>query len=104
MTELLLVEGLRKAFGGLQALDGVSQLTSAMGADERKKLVRVLDSVVRIAETVKRTTGQMEQLVAGLRKGQGTAGALLVQDDVYQDLREMVRDLKRRPWRLFWKE
>jgi phospholipid/cholesterol/gamma-HCH transport system substrate-binding protein len=39
-----------------------------------------------------------------VRKGNGTAGALLVREEIYADLREMIRDLKRNPWKFFWKE
>ena len=38
------------------------------------------------------------------RKGKGTAGALLVDQQIYDDLKELVRDLKRNPWKFFWKE
>ena len=43
-------------------------------------------------------------MVTDLRAGKGTAGALLSRDDLYTDLREMIRDLKRNPWKFFWKE
>ena len=43
-------------------------------------------------------------LVVDLRAGKGTAGALLSRDELYSDLRELIRDLKRNPWKLFWKE
>jgi phospholipid/cholesterol/gamma-HCH transport system substrate-binding protein len=39
-----------------------------------------------------------------VRKGKGTAGALLVDPQIYDDLKELVRDLKRNPWKFFWKE
>jgi phospholipid/cholesterol/gamma-HCH transport system substrate-binding protein len=42
--------------------------------------------------------------VTDLRAGKGTAGALLSRDELYSDLREMIRDLKRNPWKFFWKE
>jgi phospholipid/cholesterol/gamma-HCH transport system substrate-binding protein len=43
-------------------------------------------------------------LVVDLRAGKGTAGALLSRDELYSDLRELIRDLKRNPWKFFWKE
>src|SRR5215813_1431483 len=43
-------------------------------------------------------------LLADLRAGKGTAGALLVKEELYADIREMVRDLKRNPWKFLWKE
>jgi phospholipid/cholesterol/gamma-HCH transport system substrate-binding protein len=42
--------------------------------------------------------------VSDLRAGKGTAGALLSRDELYSDLRELIRDLKRNPWKLVWKE
>jgi phospholipid/cholesterol/gamma-HCH transport system substrate-binding protein len=43
-------------------------------------------------------------LVTDVRAGKGTAGALLARDELYSDLRELIRDLKRNPWKFFWKE
>jgi len=43
-------------------------------------------------------------VVTDLRAGKGTAGALLSRDELYTDLRELIRDLKRNPWKFFWKE
>ena len=43
-------------------------------------------------------------VVVDLRAGKGTAGALLSRDELYSDLRELIRDLKRNPWKFFWKE
>ncbi|MFT3699294.1 MAG: MlaD family protein [Kofleriaceae bacterium] len=43
-------------------------------------------------------------MVTDLRAGKGTAGALLSKDELYSDLRELLRDLKRNPWKFFWKE
>ncbi|HEX4422368.1 MAG TPA: MlaD family protein [Kofleriaceae bacterium] len=43
-------------------------------------------------------------IVTDLRAGKGTAGALLSRDELYSDLRELIRDLKRNPWKFFWKE
>lgn len=43
-------------------------------------------------------------LVVDLRAGKGTVGSLLSRDELYSDLRELIRDLKRNPWKFFWKE
>jgi len=43
-------------------------------------------------------------IVADLRAGKGTVGNLLSRDELYSDLREFIRDLKRNPWKVFWKE
>jgi phospholipid/cholesterol/gamma-HCH transport system substrate-binding protein len=43
-------------------------------------------------------------MVTDLRAGKGSVGSLLSRDELYSDLRELIRDLKRNPWKLFWKE
>lgn len=45
------------------------------------------------------------QAISGrVRAGQGTVGALLMDEELYDDLQEMVRDLKHNPWKFFWRE
>ena len=87
-----------------RALDGVSRVTAAVGPDERKKIQRALDQLVKLGDRVYAVTGDAQQMLARLNRGQGTAGALLVRDELYDDLKEMVRDLKRNPWKFLWRE
>ena len=46
----------------------------------------------------------VQVVMANIKQGKGTAGALLVDQQIYDDLKELVRDLKRNPWKFFWKE
>ncbi len=87
-----------------KALDGINNLTSIVGPGERDRLVKTLDQVVTVGDKVQRLATDAQSLVADIRKGKGTAGALLVEQQVYDDVKEMVRDLKRNPWKFFWKE
>ena len=48
--------------------------------------------------------GAAAHIVAQVRRGRGTAGALVMDREIYEDIKEMVRDLKRNPWKFFWKE
>ena len=38
-----------------------------------------------------------------INEGKGTVGKLLYDDTVYNELEAMVKDLRRHPWKLFWK-
>ncbi len=87
-----------------KALDGVDNVTSIVGPGEKKKLQQALDDLVQIGDRAERITADAQTLVADLKKGKGTAGAFLVETQVYDDVKEMVRDLKRNPWKFFWKE
>jgi phospholipid/cholesterol/gamma-HCH transport system substrate-binding protein len=87
-----------------KALDGVSDLTSVVGPDEKKKIGQALDELVTVGGKVESVAGDAQALLRDVRKGKGTAGALLVDPQIYDDLKELVRDLKRNPWKFFWKE
>ena len=43
-------------------------------------------------------------IVAHIKKGDGTVGALVMDEAVYDDVQEMVRDLKHNPWKFLWKD
>ena len=87
-----------------KALDGVGRVTDMVGPDEKRKVVAALDDLVKIADRADHITADLAALVGNVRAGKGTAGALLVEPQIYDDLKELARDLKRNPWKFFWKE
>jgi phospholipid/cholesterol/gamma-HCH transport system substrate-binding protein len=87
-----------------KALDGVDRVTSVVGPGERDKLQKALDELVTVGDKAEKLTSDAQSLVADIKKGKGTAGALLVDPQIYDDVKELVRDLKRNPWKFFWKE
>lgn len=46
---------------------------------------------------------QMVLLLERLNQGQGTIGRLMTEEEIYNDLRDFVREIKTHPWRLFKK-
>lgn len=65
---------------------------------------RALDGAAGVVGRAGTLLDSSNALVTDLRAGKGTAGALLSKDELYSDLRELLRDLKRNPWKFFWKE
>ena len=45
-----------------------------------------------------------QALVERVKSGKGTVGALVMDEALYDDLQEMLRDLKHNPWKFFWKQ
>jgi phospholipid/cholesterol/gamma-HCH transport system substrate-binding protein len=45
-----------------------------------------------------------QQMVTRVKNGEGTAGALLADEALYDDISELVRDLKHNPWKILWKQ
>jgi phospholipid/cholesterol/gamma-HCH transport system substrate-binding protein len=39
-----------------------------------------------------------------VKQGHGTAGAIVMDEALYDDISELVRDLKHNPWKLLWKQ
>jgi len=68
---------------------------------------RVLHTVGGVDDLVVRAVRILDEsmgLLVDVRAGKGTVGQLVARDELYADIREMVRDLKRNPWKLIWKE
>lgn len=100
---------------GRTAIDKVTPEAVALMTDARRvtgvitedRVDRAIGVADKAAGAVVKAGGLIDNvdgLVTDLRQGKGTAGALLVKDDVYLDVRELLRDLKRNPWKFFWKE
>ena len=80
------------------------KLTHALASDEQ---VTRIDGITRdlgqAASTAKTTASEAEALMQRVKQGKGTAGALIAEDALYDDLSELIRDLKHNPWKLLWK-
>jgi phospholipid/cholesterol/gamma-HCH transport system substrate-binding protein len=87
-----------------RALDGVANVTDSIREGDKDKIRKTIDQLVRLSERITAVTGDAQQIVAQIKRGRGTAGALLVDEQIYEDVKEMVRDLKRNPWKFLWRE
>jgi hypothetical protein len=56
-----------------------------------------------IALKVEKVVDSLDYVLAEVREGKGTIGRLIVDDSLYNDIDEMVKDLKAHPWKLFSK-
>jgi phospholipid/cholesterol/gamma-HCH transport system substrate-binding protein len=85
----------------------ITDATRVTGLVTEQRLDRALDAADKAAALAGKAGGLVDNVngvVTDLRAGKGTAGALLSRDEIYSDLRELIRDLKRNPWKFFWKE
>ena len=85
-------------------LDDATRATGVVTEARVDRALEVADKAVAVAGKAGGLIDNVDGMVTDLRKGKGTAGALLARDELYADLREMIRDLKRNPWKFFWKE
>jgi len=81
-----------------------TRVTGIITEDRIDKAINAADKAATAAGKAGGLIDNVNGMVTDLRAGKGTAGALLARDDIYSDLRELIRDLKRNPWKFFWKE
>ncbi len=77
---------------------------ASLGAKAELMLEGVNKELVSTVESVRAILADAKFLTQQLKDGQGTIGALLSDREMYDDIREMMKDLKRHPWKFIWKE
>jgi phospholipid/cholesterol/gamma-HCH transport system substrate-binding protein len=85
-------------------LDDATRVTGIVTEQRVDKALAAADKAATAAVKAGGLIDNVDGMVTDLRAGKGTAGALLVKEELYADLRELIRDLKRNPWKFFWKE
>lgn len=68
-----------------------------LGDAGHQKVVKVLDRVDGAMEDV-------QEVTKNARTGRGTIGGLLMDNELFMDLKLMLKDLKRHPWKFIWRE
>jgi len=81
-----------------------TRVTKIITEERIDKAINAADKAATAAGKAGGLIDNVNGMVTDLRAGKGTAGALLAREDIYSDLRELIRDLKRNPWKFFWKE
>lgn len=85
----------------------VASLEKTAGALKPEDVERVRQTLVRfeaVAGELNKISTTAGSLLAGIQKGEGTAGMLVKDPKVYQDLRDLLDDLKKHPWKFIWKD
>lgn len=57
-----------------------------------------------VLATAKSAARSVSEIVSHIKAGRGTAGALIMDEALFDDLQELMRDIKHNPWKLMWKE
>ena len=82
----------------------VGNVNEALGPEQREQIQSTIENAAQLSERANRTIGEAQTIVAHIREGRGTVGALVMDEELYDDIQEMIRDLKHNPWKFFWRE
>lgn len=90
---------------GQRALGSVDRLgAKAEESFDAAALAHLLADARNAARNIEQLTHDGQTLVSSLRRGEGSAGGFLQDPQLYDDLKELLRDLKRHPWKIFWRD
>lgn len=88
-----------------ETLDSTARLGKAVSTPEQQAKIKVaIADLAEAASRAKAATADTQAILAKIRRGQGSIGALVMDEQIYDDLQELTRDLKHNPWKFFWRE
>jgi phospholipid/cholesterol/gamma-HCH transport system substrate-binding protein len=88
-----------------EAIANLNRASKVVGGEEEQaKLKKTIDEVAQLAARANATAADAQAIVTHIKKGNGTVGALVMDEAIFDDLQEMVRDLKHNPWKFFWRD
>lgn len=82
----------------------VDDLLDMIGPQQQQEIQTAIHDGSELVSRANRITEDAGAIVTHIREGRGTVGAILMEEELYDDIQEMVRDLKHNPWKLFWRE
>jgi len=82
----------------------VAKVADELVAGNRQKVQESVDNLHTSSENLREVSEQTNTMVARIEKGEGTVGQLMNDREVYDDLRELLRIIKRQPWKIMWKK
>ena len=71
---------------------------------EEDNIHHLMEVLVKIFDKINLATDRILKVITHVASGKGNVGAFLMDDEIFDDIKEMVRELKRRPWKIIWKE
>ncbi|MFU8803687.1 MAG: MlaD family protein [Bradymonadaceae bacterium] len=82
----------------------ISDSAGRILGDNEEKITASIDNVHAGTESLAALSSDAQIVVARVREGDGTVGALLAEREIYEDMKEMLRIIKQQPWKILWKE
>lgn len=56
-----------------------------------------------VSELAKNIISDIDEMIVKIKNKEGTVGKLLYDDTIYQETEALIKDLRKHPWKLFWK-
>jgi phospholipid/cholesterol/gamma-HCH transport system substrate-binding protein len=88
-----------------EALANLNRVSATVGDPaEQERIRKMLTDVAQLAERANATAGDAQAIVTHIKSGKGTIGGFVMDEEIFDDVEEMIRDLKHNPWKFLWRE
>jgi phospholipid/cholesterol/gamma-HCH transport system substrate-binding protein len=88
-----------------EALANLDRITATVGDPaQQERIKKMLGDLSQLAEKANATAGDAQAIVAHIKQGKGTIGGFVMDEEIFDDVEEMIRDLKHNPWKVLWRE
>ncbi|WP_163787379.1 MlaD family protein [Myxococcus vastator] len=94
--------GLTKSAG--TTLDALAAVTGPLGPEDGARVKLALERLTAASGQLESIAARADRVLAKLEAGEGTAGAVLQDGTLYDELRSLVTDLRKHPWKVLWKD
>lgn len=68
------------------------------------KAPEIIARVDQMTQAMQLTVADVQAMVHNVRRGEGTIGGFVNDAQIYDDVKELMRDLRRNPWKFFWRD
>lgn len=88
----------------LKSADGALDRANGLLKRNEKQIDATLKRMPAVAGHAEGVARDAAFVMSRLKAGRGTVGQLLTDQEIYDDLKEMLRNIKRHPWKMLWRE
>ncbi len=86
------------------ALGGLARVSGQLTEEDGQKLKSLLTKYEAAGGKLDAIAGRADRLLTKLENGEGTIGAAMKDPKVYDELKELLTDVRKNPWKLLWKD
>ena len=87
-----------------EALETFEALGDTLGPEDKKRIKSAIQKLDHLATRADKLTERADRIMARIESGEGTVGQMIKDEEIYDDIKELIRDIKRHPWKLIWED
>ncbi|MSP91928.1 MAG: MCE family protein [Myxococcales bacterium] len=94
----------RNAKGLSERLRDEPTVEVLLGNKGHAKVLAMVDKIGGAVDKAEGAVDDVKAVTKNARDGRGTVGGLLMDNELFMDLKLLLKDLKRHPWKFIWRE